>query len=132
MNKKDKYENLNNDIISLLREFFQNLKTKTIGYGPARHLHTVLEEVNALPKKPKQNTFVSFELVNDTYYISVSDYKIEFSKYVDDFESYEAYRFCYELSGYTDIVGGFDHFREELLYALNQVQVTDITISDEE
>lgn len=132
MNVKDKYENFNNDVISLLREFFQNLKIKAIGYSPARHLHTVLEEINALPKQPKQNTFVSFSQENDTYYVAFSDYKMEFSKYVDDFESYEAYRFSYEFSGYTDIVGAFDQFREELLYALKEVKLTEISINDEE
>lgn len=129
MNVKDKYENLNNDAISLLREFFQNLKMKAIGYSPARHLHKVLEEIDELPKQPKQNTFVSFKHENNTYYLAFSDYKIELSKYVEDFE---AYRFSYEFSGYTDVVGDFDQFREELLYALKYVNVTEISISDEE
>ncbi|EDM44954.1 hypothetical protein SCB49_02499 [unidentified eubacterium SCB49] len=130
--ERENYINLNKDTIVLLQEFFKNLKSKAIGYSPARHLHTVLEEINALPRQPKQNTFIAFEQENDTYYVAFSSYKMEFSKYVDDFESYEAYRFSYEFSGYTDVVGNFDQFREELLNALNNVKVTDISISDEE
>jgi len=48
--ERENYTNLDNDTIILLKEFFQNLKTKAIGYSPARHLHTVLEEINTLPK----------------------------------------------------------------------------------
>lgn len=130
--ERENYINLNKDTIVLLQEFFQNLKMKATGYSPARNLYTVLEDIDGLPKKPKQNTFVSFEQENDTYYVAFSDYKMEFSKYVDDFESYEANRFSYEFSGYVEIIGDFDQFREELLYALKKVKVTEISISDEE
>lgn len=130
--ERENYINLDNDAIILLQEFFQNLKTKAIGYSPARHLHTVLEEINTLPKKPNQNTFVSFEQENDTYYVAFSDYKIEFSKYVNDFESYEAYCFSYVFSGNIYKIGSFDQFREEVLHALEQLKVDEISISDEE
>lgn len=130
--ERENYINLNKDTIFLLNEFFENLKAKAIGYSPARNLNAVLEEINALPRRPKQNAFVTFEQENDTYYVAFSSYKMEFSKYVDDFESYEAYRFSYEFSGYTDVVGDFDQFKEELLNALKNAKVTDISISDEE
>lgn len=141
--ERENYINLNNDTIVLLQEFFKNLKVKAIGYSPARNLNAVLEEIKALPKKPKQNAFASFEYEYSTYHIAFSDYKIEFSKYIQNFdtddngnksnfESYEAYLFSYELSGYTDVTGDFNQFREELLYALKNVAVTDISISDEE
>lgn len=130
--EREKYINLNKDTVVFLQEFFKNLKNKTVGYSQARHLDGVLEQINALPKQPNQNTFVSFEQENDTYYVAFSDYKIEFSKYVDDVESYEAYRYSYEFIGYTDVIGDFDQFREELLSALEQVKVDEISISDEE
>ncbi|WP_282118178.1 hypothetical protein [Maribacter aquivivus] len=141
--ERENYINLNKDIIFLIKEFFQNLKAKTKGYSPARNLSTVLEEINALPKKPKQNAFVSFEYDHSTFQIAFSDYKIEFSKYIQNFdtdengnksnfESYEAYLFSYEFSGYSDVKGDYDQFREELLFALKHVKVTEISISDEE
>ncbi|MEO9480264.1 MAG: hypothetical protein ABJO28_11215 [Maribacter dokdonensis] len=141
--ERENYNNLNKGIIFLIKELFQNLKVKAIGYSPARNLSTVLEEINALPKKPKQNAFVSFEYEYSTYHIAFSDYKIEFSKYIQNFdtdengnksnfESYEAYLFSYEFSGYTDVKGNYDQFREELLFALKNVEVAGITISDEE
>lgn len=130
--ERENYINLNKDTIVFLQEFFKNLKNKTVGYSQARHLDGVLEQINALPKQPNQNAFVSFEQENDTYYVAFSNYKIEFSKDVNDFESYEAYRFSYEFSGYTDVVGDSDQFREELLSALEQVNVDEISISDEE
>lgn len=141
--ERENYINLNKDVILLLKEFFKNLKTKTIGYSPARNLNTVLEEINNLPKKPKLNSFVSFEYDYSTYHIAFSEYKIEFSKFIQNFdtdengnksnfESYEAYLFSYEFSGYTDVKGDFDQFREELFFALKHVKVIEISISDEE
>lgn len=130
--ERENYINLNKDTVIFLQEFFKNLKNKTVGYSSARHLDGVLEQINALPKKSNQNTFVSFEQENDTYYVAFSNYKIEFSKYVDDSESYEACRFSYDFIGNTDNIGSFDQFREEVLHALEQVKVTKISISDEE
>ncbi len=141
--ERENYINLNKGTILLLKDFFQDLKIKALGYSPARNLNAVLEEINELPKKPKKNAFVSFEYEHSTYQIAFSDYKMEFSKDVQNFdtdengnksnfESYEAYRFTYEFGGCIDVNGDFDQFREELLLALKNVEVAGITISDEE
>lgn len=92
---------------------------------------------------PKQNAFVSFTYNNQQFYISLSDYKIEFSSWSDDwnedeesnksnFETIEQYCFLNEVGGYIDISGSFDWFREELLEALKNVSADEISISDEE
>ncbi|WP_339655342.1 hypothetical protein [uncultured Maribacter sp.] len=141
--ERENYVNLNKDTVLLLNEFFKNLKVKAIGYSPARNLNAVLEAINVLPEKPKQNAFVSFEYEHSAFQIAFSDYKMEFSKYIQNFdtdengnksnfESYEAYLFSYEFSGHTDVNGDFDQFREELLLALKNVEVAGISISDEE
>ncbi|MCK0190455.1 hypothetical protein [Arenibacter sp. F20364] len=141
--ERENYINLNKDTVFLLNEFFKNLKMKAIGYSPARNLNTVLKEISELPVRPKQNAFVSLEYDNSTYHIAFSDYKIEFSNYVQNFdtdengnksnfESYEASCFSYGFNGQTDVIGDYDQFREELLFALNKVNVTDISISEEE
>jgi hypothetical protein len=141
--EREVYTNLNNDSIRLIKDFFQQLKIKTTGYEPARFLNGVLEEINNLPKRPYRNVFVSFEHDYSTYDIAFSDYKIEFSNYVEEFEtdengnksnfeSFQANCYFFEFSGHTDVNGTFDQFREELLYALKKVIVTNISISDEE
>tara|TARA_R110002050_G_scaffold257504_1_gene396683 strand:- start:306 stop:1016 length:711 start_codon:yes stop_codon:yes gene_type:complete len=141
--ERENYINLNKDTVLILKEFFQDLKIKAIGYSPTQNLKTVLEEINKLPKKPKQNAFVSFDYEYSSYEIAFSDYKIEFSKYVQNFEtdedgqksnfeSYEASCFSFVFNGQTDVIGDFDQFRGELLFALKQVKVTEISISDEE
>ena len=141
--ERDNYLNLDNDTILLLKDFFQQLKIKTTGYEPARSLNGILEEISDLPKRPNHNVFVSFEYENSTYDIAFSDYKIEFSNNVEDFETdengnesnfegFQANCYSFDFNGYTDVKGSFDQFREELLNALKNVTVTDISISDEE
>lgn len=141
--ERENYINLYNDTMLFLQDFFQKLKTKTTGYEHGRNLNEVLKEISDLPKQPNQNVFVSFEHEYSTFDIAFSDYKIELSKYVQDFEideegnksnseSIQSHCYSFEFVGSTDVNGDFNQFREELLYALKNVKATDISISDEE
>lgn len=104
------YNNIPNDVIRLLKDFFEELKSNNLKQSAQRTLKTVEADLSNLPKTPINNVFVSFQYENKSYDIALSDYKVEISNYVTDFESYQAYRFLYEIEGYTDIIGDFDSF----------------------
>jgi hypothetical protein len=138
--EKDKFTNIGRDVIALLKECFQIILNKTEN---KTFLKQSLIDVSNLPDPPEQNTFISFKFNHQTFYISLSDYKVEFHCYSEDyyedengvkrdFETIELYRLLYEIGGYTDLVGSFDWFREELLEALKNVSEDEISICDEE
>jgi hypothetical protein len=137
---KGKFTNIGKDETSLLKECFELISTKL---DKNKFLKQALIDVDNLPNKPAQNIFINFKINYQTFYISLSDYKIEFSCYREDFyedengkkmdfETFQAYRFLYEIEGYRDIVDSFDMFRIELLEALKNVSADEISISDEE
>lgn len=141
-NNSNQYTNLNNHTINLLKEFFQLLKDNVKKKSLPKLLKT-LSDIGNLPNKPKQNIFISFDYNNKTFYVSISDYKIELSCYFEDSyndtegnrsdrETIKQYSFLYEIEGYTDIIGGFDMFRILLLDALENTSDKPIYLSEEE
>lgn len=141
--ERENYINLHSETIQFIKSFFQELKTKTVGYEPARRINEINTKAKVLPKRPSQNLFVSFEYDHCTYSIAFSNDKIELDCYVRtfetdnkgnkyNFESYQSHNYYFGFDGDTEIEGDFDQFREDLLYALKNVKVTEIFISDEE
>ncbi len=138
--EKDKFTNIGRDVIALLKECLEIIANKL---DTDTFLKQALIDVSNLPNKPEQNIFISFKVNHQTFYISLSDSKVEFhcnseDFYEDengkksDFETIEQYRFLYEIGGCTDLVGSFDWFREELLAALKNVSADEISISEDE
>lgn len=137
------YNNIPSDVIRLLKDFFEEVKSKVLSKSAKRTLKTVEADLSNLPKAPENNVFVSFQYENKSYDIALSDYKVELSNYVnysydgDEYsrsssESIQEYCFKYESGGYVDIIGDFDQFRVELLQDLKKVDVKSIEINEEE
>tara|TARA_R110001592_G_scaffold92545_3_gene269590 strand:- start:3416 stop:3844 length:429 start_codon:yes stop_codon:yes gene_type:complete len=142
MNKK-KFENIGGDEISLLKDFFIELGSKIKDKDDLQLIANVNRIIKELPNIPSENVFINFEHYNQLFSVSLSDYKIEFDcnlqEYYEDengnksdFEEIQQYCFKYELEGYTDKVGGFDQFRAELFQALENVEVSNIYLSEDE
>lgn len=134
---KRNYSNIPIEIANFLKQFFMELKMKTIGFSEARYLSHTIKDVEKHPFLPKKNCIVSFEIENSTFYVIYTDYKIELSEWVSDRQeysndSYQAHLFKYELEGYSEIIGDFSAFRYAILSKLKNVKVTDISISEEE
>lgn len=137
------YNNIPNEVIRLLKDFFELVKSKDLKKSARKALSNIDADLNNLPQRPKNNVFVSFQYESKSYDIAFSDYKIELSNYVnysydsDDHstsssESVQANCHRYEVAGYTDVIGDFDQFRSELLQDLEQVDIQGINIMDEE
>lgn len=131
------FKNVDNNVIKLLTEFFNALKLKTVGYAPARFLGETLFDLDNFPKVPKKNTVVSFKYENTNYTIVYSNYKIELSDYTtvnegNGYDAFQSYNFGYDTEQKINHDGDLDTFRLLLLDALNNVAVTDISISEEE
>jgi hypothetical protein len=139
----DKYKNIDNDDIVLLKEFFSELNFKIKDKVDLQLIARANAIIKELPNVPSENVFVNFEYNNLLFSVSLSDYKIEFDCYLQnyyedengnksDFEQIQQYCFKYELEGYTDIVGSFDQFRAELFQALKNAEVSNIYFGEEE
>lgn len=137
------YANLGNDVLNLFKAFFTELNSKIKDKNKLQIISKALAFAKVLPKTPTENVFVNFEYEHQLFEVILSDYKIEFNCSVQDFfedengnkssfETTQKYCFTYEIDGYTDIVGSFDEFRDELLYALKNVPVSNIYFCDEE
>jgi hypothetical protein len=77
------HNNIPNEVIRLLKEFFELVKSKDLEESARKALFTVDADLNNLPQRPKKNVFVSFQYESKSYDIAFSDYKIELSNYVN-------------------------------------------------
>lgn len=128
-----KYGFNKNDTINLLQDFFDRLRSRTIGFANARHLPQAILDLQNHPEPPSKNMVVSFKCDDTWFYIIYTNYKIELSDSFDDgHETYTRFCFRYELSGYTDLRGDLNEFRSILFNCLSKVAVTEIGFSDEE
>lgn len=141
--ERENYINLRSEIIEFMKSFLQDLKTKTVGYEPARRLDEIITEAKLLPKRPRKNLFVSFEYDHCSYSIAFSDYKIELDSHIKTFEinnkgnkynfkSYQSHNYYFGFGREAEVKGDFDQFRKELSQALENVTVTKISISEDE
>jgi hypothetical protein len=141
--KREKFDNIGADEIHLLKDFFIELGFKIKDKDDLQIIAKANKAIRELPKVPSENVFVNFEFENQLFNVSLSDYKIEFDCYLQeyyedengnksDFEQIQQYCFKYQIDGYIDAIGGFDQFRAELFQALENVDISDIYISEEE
>jgi hypothetical protein len=139
----EKFTNVDNDVLLLLKDFFIELKQKIGNKEDSHYLDNIYSDLENFPNIPENNVFVSYEYENSIYYISFLDYKIELTNYLidywedekgnkNDYSTIQQYCFRYELGGYTEINGNFDNFREILLNSLKNVSLSEIELSDEE
>jgi hypothetical protein len=89
------------------------------------------------PKVPEKDTCVNFKLDDTSFSIIYTGYKIELSDYLSEHgdwgsDHYQRFNFRYEIEGYSEQEGDLDEFRALLFECLNEVKVTDISISEEE
>lgn len=139
----EEYPGLDNESIQFLKEFFNQLKIKTVGYEPARYLDDTILDVEKLPKRLKNAICISFEYNDSNFSIVLNDFKTELNCYTStydidrdgnkrNFESYQSHNYYFGFDGITEVEGSLDEFRAEILSALENVKVTEISISDEE
>lgn len=127
------FSHVNTDTVNLLQDFFDSLRSKTIGYANARHLPQAIFDLQNHPEPPSKNIVVSFKCDDTWFYIVYANYKIELSDSFDDGnETYTRFCFRYEPSGYTDLQGDLNEFRSLLFSSLSKVAVTDVKFSEEE
>jgi len=131
------FKKVDKEVFELLREFFYALKGKAVGYAPARNLHKILDNLENSPLSPKNNIVVSIDYEDTSLTIVYTDYKIELSDYVSEkFDSgtdhYQRFCFRYEAGGYNEQTGNIYEFRSLLFSALQEVNVENISISEEE
>ena len=137
------FDNLNNDTIQLLKDFFETLLSRINNQDDIEFIKTTLIDVKNLPNAPAQNTCISLEDEDVIFYVSLNDYKIELSHYLLNYyedengirsnhETIQSFCFRFEIDGYIDITGDFDYFREMLLTMVKNVSLIGISISDEE
>ena len=103
--KSIKFKAVDTWVFELLSDFFNQLKSKIIGYSPARYLDRTLHELQNHPLAPKFNTIVSFQFEDTTFTVIYSNSKIELSDYLrepSEVGSEIVQRFCfkYETNGF--------------------------------
>ena len=137
------YQNVDNDVFTLLRDFFSDLQLKTLNKMGSEITSKASLAIRDFPNVPKENVYVSFDYQHNNYSIEFSENKIELTNYVEDwvedengnkhdFSSTQKYNFSFEIEGYSDTLGNIDQFSLKLLDALKNVEVSEIKISDEE
>ena len=134
--KSDRFENVNPEVFQLLKDFFHQLRKKTVGYFPARYFGDTLASLEAHPIAPEKGTVVSFKFEDTHFYVIYTSDKIELSDYLTakwEGGSETTQRFCFrfEIDGYHQIDGDIEEFRRLLLNSLENVNVTEISISPE-
>lgn len=134
--KSVRFENVNPEVFQLLKDFFYQLRKKTVGYSPARYLDETLASLEAHPLAPEKDTAVSFKSEDTHFYVIYTGNKIELSDSISekwDGGSESTQRFCFkfEIDGYHQIDGDIEEYRGLLLNSLENINVTGISISPE-
>ena len=120
----------------MLNEFFQRLRARMKVGKSVRLIDLALGYLDLYPKLPETNTTVTLSYEDVHLYITYTDYKVELRDSLRESwegggESVQRFIFTYEIN-YRERLGDIDEFRLLLFDVLENVDLKDISVSDEE
>jgi len=136
--KENNYQFVPNDVIQFTQNLLQKLKTMGLESAVNQLVDLALVNLEYHPIPPKTDIAISFRQEDNTYSMIYCHYKIEVSCYVSadsgmGYDHFCQYNFRYDIDGNVEQEGGeFYQLEHDFLHALEQIKVSQISISDEE
>lgn len=121
--QEEKYNNVPDEIIQFITDFFQQAKDKVPSDEGQRLIDLALINLQYHPLVPKTNCVIHLRYESISYSVIYTDYKIELSDYVSmdtgfGFDHFQTFKMCYYPVGTIETEGDYYKFEEGIINAL--------------